>query len=161
MFLSVFAFRRHLAMGRDHADKTGTFLLQSYLFMDVLAEGRGTLITARPYLAQRKDNTAGWPFWRVMTTNFQDLLGYARQRGFSASTLQQMQDRHLKEELFVATRHYKLTGRRGPLSPTPASYRDGIRRLLRMYGPNPFLLFVFISAAAAAQRPAARHEADL
>lgn len=138
MFLSVFAFRRSL-MADGHADRVGTNLLQSYVFLDVLASARAVVVTARPYLAQRKDNTGGWPYWSVMTTGYHDLLGYAQQLGFSAPTLRGMSRRHLRQEIFGAVRHYKLTGRGGPLSPTPAAYWDGIRRLRRVYGRDPFL----------------------
>jgi len=144
MFVSVFAFRRGLATAHAHDDKAGTNLLQSYFFLDVLASARAVIVTARPYLAQRKDNTAGWPYWSVMTTGYHDLLGYARRLGFSEQVLRAMSRRHLRQEIFGAIRHYKLTGRNGPLSPTPAAYADGTRRLLRIYGPDPFLLLALL-----------------
>ncbi len=144
MFVSVFAFRRGLATAHAHDDKAGTNLLQSYFFLDVLASARAVAVTARPYLAQRKDNTAGWPYWSVMTTGYHDLLAYARSLGFSEPVLRAMSRRHLRQEIFGAVRHYKLTGRSGPISPTPAAYADGIRRLLRAYGPDPFLLLALL-----------------
>ena len=143
MFLSAFAFRRNLVT-TDHSDRVGTNLLQSYLFVDVLARGRGLVVTARPYLAQRKDNTGGWTFWKVMTTGLRDLWAYAERAGFDRPLLARLLVRHLKTDLYTATRYYQLTGRGGALGLNAAANRDGARRLLRVYGPRPFVLFVFL-----------------
>lgn len=143
MFLSVFAFRRTLAV-RDYSDKIGTNLLQSYLFIDVLAQGRGLVMTPQPFLAQRLDNTGGWAFWRVMTTNLRDLWGYAGQNGFDRALLSRLLVQHLKTDLYTATRYYALTGRGGSLGLSTAANRDGIKRLLQVYGPRPFVLLVFL-----------------
>ena len=143
MFLSVFAFRRSLALTQDHADRAGTNLLQSYCFIDVLAQGRGLLMTAAPYLAQRKDNTGGWAFWKVMTTNLRDLLDYMERQGFTSAVVARLLALHLRD-VYTATRYFKLTPPLEAFTPSASSYQDGIRRLLRLYGLNPYLIFVLI-----------------
>lgn len=143
MFLSVFAFRRALVTA-DYSDKIGTNLLQSYLFVDVLAQGRGLVVTAQPFLAQRKDNTGGWAFWRVMTTNLRGLWDYAAHAGFDRPLLARLLVQHLETDLYTATRYYQLTGRGRALGLNAAANRDGARRLLQVYGPRPLVLFVYL-----------------
>ena len=144
MFLSVFAFRRTLALARDYSQFAGTNLLQSYLFLDVLARGGGLVVTAKPFLAQRKDNTGGWTFWKVMTTNLHTLMNYAQEAGFPPAVISTLMQRHLTEDLYIATRYFKLMPPRASFTPRPAAYWDGIKRLLRIYGAHPFLLFRLI-----------------
>ncbi len=143
MFLSVFAFRRDLA-SRDYSRFAGTNLLQSYIFADVLARGRGLAVSAEPFLAQRLDNTGGWAFWRVMTTGLADLWDYAAQAGFDRVLLSRLFAVHLRTDLLTATRYYALTGRGRALGLSSAANRDGARRLLHEYGPRPLVLFVYL-----------------
>ncbi len=143
MFLSVFAFRRALAAG-NYSGYDGTNLLQSYLFADVLARGRGLVVTAAPFLAQRLDNTGGWAFWRVMTTGLADLWEYAAQAGFDRALLARLLTTHLKIDLLTATRYYALTGRGRALGLSSAANRAGARRLLQEYGPRPLVLFGYL-----------------
>ncbi len=144
MFLSALAFRRTLGTARDYSGYVGTNLLQSYLFVDVLARGRGLAAASAPLLAQRKDNTGGWGFWRVMTTGLSDLWDYAADAGFDRTLLARLQDTHLKTDLLTATRYYRLTGRGQELGLSSSANRDGLRRLLQVYGPRPLVLCVYL-----------------
>ena len=144
MFLSALAFRRTLGTARDYSGFIGTNLLQSYLFVDVLARGRGLAAAPEPLLAQRKDNTGGWGFWRVMTTGLSDLWEYAAAAGFDRALLVRLQDTHLRSDLLTATRYYRLTGLGQELGLSAAANRSGIRRLLQVYGPRPLVLCVYL-----------------
>ncbi len=143
-YMSAMAFRRSLVADKDYTDKIGTYLIQSYLFTDVLANEKGVYVTKDAYVAQRRDNTGGWPFWEVMTTNLRDWLAYGEQRGFSKEVTSRVLMSNLKAHLFSATLHFKLRGRESKLMPKSASYSDGIRRVFQVYGPHPFVLFVLV-----------------
>ena len=148
LFLSVFAFRRSLISANDYSRAIGTNLLQSYLFLDVMAHGNGILVTAEPYLAQRQENTSGWNFFRVMTTNLRDWLTRAEEIGFSPSASSTFLAHHLRSQIVSAIISFKLYGRTSKLGPGASThpeantYRDGMRRLWQVYGPEPFLLIV-------------------
>ena len=141
LFLSVLAFRRSLIADNDYSPKIGTFLIQSYCFLDVLAKSRGVFVTRDVYLAQRMDNTSGWPYFDVMTTNFEEWLNYARRLGFDAATVEKIKSRHLRKSLFAATLSFKLSGSKTKLKP---KYWDGMQRLVKTYGLCPFVTMVMI-----------------
>lgn len=141
LFLSVLAFRRSLIAGIDYTPKIGTFLIQSYCFLDVLAKARGVFVTHDVYLAQRMDNTSGWPYFDVMTTNFEEWLNYARALGFDAATVEAIKSRHLRKSLFPATLSFKLSGSKTKMKP---KYWDGMQRLVKTYGLQPFVTLVMI-----------------
>ena len=141
LFLSVVAFRRSLIAGKDYTPRIGTFLIQSYCFLDVLAKSRGVFVTRDVYLAQRMDNTSGWPYFDVMTTNFEEWLSYARDVGFGEDTIQTIKARHLRKSLFTATLSFKLSGSKTKLKP---KYMDGMQRLVKTYGLQPFVTMVMI-----------------
>ena len=142
LFLSVFAFRRSLLAANDYSYTIGTNLLQSYLFLDVMAHGNGILVTAEPFLAQRQENTGGWNFFRVMTTNLRDWLTRAEEIGFSHSASSTFLARHLRTQIMTSIISFKLNGRASKLGPEANTYWDGMRRLWQVYGPEPFLLLV-------------------
>ena len=143
-FLSVIAFRRTLVADFDYSDKIGTNLLQSYLFLDVMAHNQGLYVTAQPFLAQRRDNTSGWNYYRVMATGLSDWLAQAEKMGFSRSVVSRILGDHLRGNVFSSTLSFKLAGSGAGLAPSYANYFDGIQRLLKVYGPNPFLLLLVI-----------------
>ena len=136
LFLSMTAFRRALVT-KDYTDKIGTNLLQSYLFLDVLACGRGLVISARPYLAQRLVNTGGYGFFKVMVTNYEDLMRYAEALGFAPATVRGFREKQLRTSVFHFLLRYK---RMRDGYDFRLSAWDGIRRLLQAHGPDPFLL---------------------
>ncbi len=140
LFLSMTAFRRALA-GRDYTDKIGTNLLQSFLFMDVLAEGRGVAVSAAPFLAQRLDNTGGYGFLEVMVTHYQALLAYAGAAGLPPEVLREFHVKQLKTSIFHFLIRYKMMPQRYSFH---LPFWDGCRRLVSAYGLHPFLLGVVL-----------------
>ncbi len=137
LFLSMTAFRRTLAV-RDYSDKIGTNLLQSFLFFDVLARGRGAAVSAAPFLAQRLDNTGGYGFFEVMVTHYQSLLRYGADAGLPADVLREFHVKQLKTSIFHFLIRYKMMSERYNFH---LPFWDGSRRLVRAYGLHPFLLF--------------------
>ena len=105
--------------------------------MDVLARGRGLAITAQPFLAQRLTNTGGYGFFKVMVTNYQDLMRYAGGLGFAPAVLREFREKQLRTSVFHFLLRYKMMQDKYDFH---LSRRDGIGRLLRAYGLNPFLL---------------------
>ena len=137
-FISALAFRRARIAERHYEERIGTFLLQSYLYLDVLAEAQVIVATREPFLAVRDNNTGGYNFFEIFVTRFADLMRHAQVLGYSKAVTRQVLNRHLKSFLapFVAT--FKLHGKYGSLQP---DFRDGAQRLLAEYGPSPFLIF--------------------
>jgi abequosyltransferase len=139
-FLSCIAFRRANVLERDYAEKTGTVLIQAFFFVDALAPGHGFYVTRQPFLAQRADNNQGFNFFEIFVTNFDLVLQYARQNGYSPSAVRQVRARALKFVCyFVGV--FKTQGAIGTIRP---DYRDGLARLWRVYGPHPVLLLVIV-----------------
>ena len=138
LFMSVMAFRRTLLLNKNYENQFGTRLLPSFVFMDVLAQSRGLVITAQPYLAQNLVNTGGYNFFCVMVTNYQLLMHYAADLGFAPTLLQEFQLKQLKTSVFHFLIRYKMMAERYSFH---LPLWDGCRRLVRAYGLHPFLLF--------------------
>ncbi len=139
-FLSCIAFRRANVLGKDYTDKTGTILIQAFFFVDALAPGRGFYATCQPYLGQRADNNQGFNFFQVFVTNFDLVLRYARQNGYSDRAVRRVRARVLRFVCYIIG-VFKTKGTLGVIRP---DYRDGLARLWRVYGPHPFLLGVIV-----------------
>jgi len=139
-FLSCIAFRRANVLEKNYADKTGTVLIQAFFFVDALAPGRGFHVTRQPYLAQRADNNQGFNFFEIFVTNFDLVLRYARQNGYSEAAIGQVRAKVLRFVCYVIG-VFKTKGAIGTIRP---DYRDGMARLWRVYGPHPVLLLVIV-----------------
>lgn len=138
-FLSCIAFRRENVIARDYSDKVGTIIIQSYFFLDALVPGRGLCATCQAYVAQRADNAGGFNFFQVIVTNYHQLMQYALGVGYSPLLIHQVLDQHLRF-VYHCVATFQSRGI-GTLSPR---YGDGAIRLLRAYGPTPFVLFRLI-----------------
>ena len=139
-FLSCIAFRREAVAGRDYTARYATNLAQAYMFLDALAPGRGLYAVRECFLAQRAGNNEGFDFFRVFVTNFNALIRHAGTLGYSAPCVRQVMARHLRL-IGAYVRVFKDKGALGTVRP---DYRDGITRLWRVYGPDPFLLLVVL-----------------
>ena len=146
-FLSCIAFRRANVAAKDYTDKVGTVLIQAFFFVDALAPGRGVYVTSDPFLAQRADNNQNFSFFEIFVTNFDRVLRYARQQGYSEAAIRQVQTKSLRFLCYFLS-VFKTKGAIGTIRP---DYRDGLRRLWRVYGPHPALLLV--AAMILAPRP--------
>ena len=138
IFLSCMAFRRANVAGRDYSDKVGTLVIQAFLFVDALSPGHGLYVTERPYLAKRTDNHQGYGFFEVFVTNFDRVMQYARQRGYSQAAVRQTSVGHLR---FLCT-CLLLFKHRGTIGTIRPDYADGLGRLWRVYGPQPFAALI-------------------
>lgn len=139
-FLSCIAFRRANVLGKDYTDKAGTVLIQAFFFVDALAPGRGFYVTRQPLLAQRADNNQGFDFFQVFVTNFDWVLRYALQNGYSGAAVRRVRAKVLRFVCYVIG-VFKVKGALGTIRP---DYRDGLARLWRVYGPHPVLLLVVV-----------------
>ena len=138
-FLSCLAFRRENVIGHDYADKVGTIIIQSFFFLDALAPARGLCATAQVYIAQRADNVGGFNFFQVIVTHYHRLMQYAVEAGYAPLAVRQVLDRHLH---FI--HHCVVTFKSQGIGTLRPRYADGAVRLLRAYGPTPFLLGTLI-----------------
>jgi abequosyltransferase len=143
-FMSILAFNKSRIAGRlesgHYQEKRGTNFLQAFLFLDVLAAGKGVVVLAEPLLAQRADNSPLDNYFRVFVTGINAVLAYARQAGFSEQVI-----RRIKTKNLVDVRHFvssvRIHGHGQQLWP---SRPDAIRRLFRMYGFRPYLWLVVV-----------------
>ncbi len=138
-FLSAFAVRRSLLAGRDYAPRVGSNLLQSYVFLDAVAAARGIRVLARPLIAVRENNSGGYNYFEVFVTNFLAVLDYGVTVGIDRAAVSATRANHLRRVLFS----FVLSARLGGAFPVP-DFRDGARRMLKAYGPRPFLLGVVL-----------------
>lgn len=135
-FISALVFRRTLIAGRDYTVRIGTNFLQAYAFLDVLAHDGGLFATRQPYLATRSNNTGGYNFFRVFVTCFADVLNYAESIGYAPSATRKVLVLH-HQFVYNFVKVFKLRSSFGTLTP---DYRDGLRRILKVYRRQPFLL---------------------
>ena len=138
-FLSCVALRRSLVRDRDYAPRIGSHIIQTYVFLDALAAARQIRVIAQPLVGVRENNSGGYSYYQVFVTNFLDVLRYAGQNGFTGRAVQEARRAHLRRCLFPHVRAEKMNGHG-----SEASLREGARRLLRAYGPDPFLLFMVL-----------------
>ena len=139
-FLSAMAFRRASVAGRDYTDQIGSIIIQAYFFLDALAPGRGLYLTREAFLAQRTDNVGGYNFYQVFVTHFAQVLDYAARLGYTRRTIRAVQAQHLRL-LFSFTLIFKVRGGLGQLRPDS---REGLARMWRAYGPDPYFLAVLL-----------------
>ena len=139
-FLSAMAFRRTNIGAIDYTDKIGSIIIQAYFFLDALAPGRGLYLTRDAFLAQRTDNVGGYNFFEVFVTHFAQVLDYAAKRGYTRRTIRAVQAQHLRL-LFSFTLIFKVRGSYGQLRP---NFHEGIARMWRAYGLNPYFLGVLL-----------------
>ncbi len=138
-FLSCLAVRRENICRNDYADKLETNFVHIYFFLDALARGGGLYATAQPYLAQRSGNSGGFDVFKVVVTNFYDAMQYARQIGYAPAAVQKVLALHLS---FIY--HCVLAFKSKNIGTLQPQYGDGIVRLLKSYGPTPFVVFRLI-----------------
>jgi len=137
-FLSLCLMRRERLLLETYDAFIGSRFMHSYLYLDILAGGRGMLVTRRAFLAVRRENTGGYNFFEVFVSHFADLMRYARRQGYAETAVKSVLSRHLTRYIAPFVAMFKLRGAYGTLQP---DYRDGARRLLAEYGPRPFLVF--------------------
>jgi glycosyltransferase involved in cell wall biosynthesis len=139
-FLSALVFRRANLDIPSYEQRIGTSLVQSYLYLDVIASGGGVLCLPQPLLAMRSNNTGGYSFFQVFLTSFNDVLTYGESIGFSHSATRKVLDSHRQFiQNFVLL--FKVRGAFGSLVP---DYSDGIRRLWQVYRHDPLFLITII-----------------
>lgn len=138
-FLSAFAVRRSLLAGRDYTPYVGSNLLQSYVFLDALAAARGIRVLARPVVGVRENNSGGYNYFEVFVTNFLTTLDYAVRVGISYADVSATRTAHLRRVLFSFVLAARVQG-----TPAGLDFQDGARRMLKAYGPRPFLLGVLL-----------------
>ncbi len=135
-FLSIVAFRRSALRQEGYEEYIGTYFILSYLFLDALR--RGALVLHQPFLAVRDNYVGGYSFFEVFVTRFQHLLQAAEQRGFSRTVTRRVFSQHLRSFLYP----FLLTFKCRSSAASAMNYRDGVKRLLRAYPGEPFLLVV-------------------
>ena len=145
-FISVLTFRRSRIGALGYKDRVGTSLLQSYVYLDVLAGDPVIVATALPYLAVRGNNSGGFNFFEVFVTQFQTLMDHAQTLGFAPRTVQKVLDRHLRVYLMSYAVVMRVRESYGRFQP---DFADAARRLRAAYGGHPFLHGVLLPALAA------------
>jgi glycosyltransferase involved in cell wall biosynthesis len=93
-FISAMAFRRTVLEKHEHQDKIGTSLRHCYIYLDALAEGNGMFITQESFLGSRANNSGGFNFFEVFVVGFSNFLQYAKDIGYSNSTVQKFFIKH-------------------------------------------------------------------
>ena len=139
-FITLLLFRRPPVTPPSYEIYIGTSLLQAYLYLDILARG-GMYVTRQVFLAVRTNNTGGYNFFEVFVSHFADVMRYARTLGYSQAAIRAVHLRHITQFLAPFIAVFKLRGSYGGLMP---DFQDGIRRLLKEYGPHPVLIFGLI-----------------
>ncbi|MDQ2799898.1 MAG: glycosyltransferase family 2 protein [Armatimonadota bacterium] len=143
-FMSILAFNKsriadRLAAGY-YTDKIGTYYLQSYLFLDVLAGGNGFAATAQPLVAQRAENSTRLDYFRVFVTEMHALLMYAQHSGYSRRVIREIERGNL-----VVVRHFVSRVKVYGIGTEYWSSRgDAIRRLFAVYRFRPYLWLVVV-----------------
>ena len=135
-FLSVMVFRRELVAEQDYACRVGTNFIHSYIFLDILGHGGTLAVTGKPYLAVRSNNTGGYNFFETFVTSFSDLMTYATTIGFSLTATRAVMTAH-QQFILNFVKLFKVRGAFGSLTP---DYRDGMRRIIAVYGADPVFL---------------------
>jgi glycosyltransferase involved in cell wall biosynthesis len=137
-FISALAFRRSRIAGKLYEGRIGTFLVQSYFYLDFLAEARSIVATNEPFLGVRGYNSGGFSFFEVFVTQFRALLFHAEELGFSQHVLAAVSKRHLRSYLAPHIIAFRIRDDMGTFRP---DIRDAAGRLFTVYGKSPFLLF--------------------
>jgi len=135
-FLSCLVFRSDTLSEKDYTDRLGTSLLQSFIFLEVLARGDGCLFIKQPCLAVRTNDAVSYDLFEVFGTNFHALMKYAKQLEFSPDTVDAVLCTQAKW-LAGMVYHFKRTGSyRWSFGGTAAD----LGRLWSMYKRHPLAL---------------------
>ncbi len=134
-FLSVLIIRRDLVLGRNYDERIGTDIIHSYMFLDVLRLANGLYVISDPLLGCRMFNSGGYNFFRILVSNFNDLLSTATKAGFGKSVVQDIQHRYLRKYLLDMVYMFKIQGTVGRLRP---NFVDAFKRMAPIYYNDPF-----------------------
>lgn len=142
-FLSALVFRRSRTRGRTYESRIGTLLLQSYVYLDILAGDPVLVATVEPFLAVRGYNSGGFNFFEVFVTRFHALMEHALTLGFSPQVIRRVEAQHLHLYLTPYAIVLRVRESYGTFQP---DFADARRRLCRAYGASPFLWLVTLPA---------------
>lgn len=110
-YLSCLIFRKDLVADKDYNDRVGTFLLCSYLFVDVIKASQQSLVFKKPCLAARPNHSLSYDMIRVFVSEFARVLEYAGKNGFSDHVRRTVLSSHARW-LVGSIYHYKKTSYR-------------------------------------------------
>lgn len=140
-FLSIIVIPVSSYISQDYSPYIGTFLLQSYIFIDAISTSHRMHTISEPFLAVRANNSGGYDFYKIFGTEYANILKYAALHGYSQQTVQQVMRIHLRKFIFPFTCSFKVRGSLGKLKP---NFRDGRRRLMELYSNDPFFWLVML-----------------
>ncbi len=140
-FLSIMVIPVCSYISNDYSAYVGTFLLQSYIFIDAISATGGMRTISEPFLAVRANNSGGYDFYKIFGTEYANILKYAALHGYSQQIVQNVMRIHLRKFIFPFTCSFKVRGSLGKLKP---DFGDGRRRLMELYRNDPFFWLVML-----------------
>lgn len=126
-FISILVYRRSLTqLPAQH--RLLSSLCQCYMFLDVIRRGHIAYLP-QAVLAVRGNNSGGYGFFQVFVGEFEQVLVYANELGFSQDSIRQARDRHMPFLLSFAVGS-RLNSVQGKFKP---DLRGDVQLILKYY----------------------------
>ena len=110
-YLSCLIFPRSFLDGHNYESRIGSYLLCSYLFVDMIRMGKEVLLLGKPCIRVRANERVGYNVADVFIGEFRRVISYAETVGFSQWTTNCVLDAHAAW-LVGALRHFGRTSYR-------------------------------------------------
>ena len=141
--LGAILFKREIFNKGQYDVYNGTFLVISYIFLDVLRNGQGIQFNLRKFYEITQNNSGGYNFFDVFVTSYCDLLDKAAQLNFSKSSVNKMRTQHLRYFILPFVIDIRLNDSYKRMK---RSFKEGFILILNRFGFQPIVLWGVIPA---------------
>ncbi len=133
-FASILIFQRERLIWENYQQYAGTFLLQSFIYADVVLRNGPGILIGIPCISVRPNNTGGYSFFCVFLDSYFQLLSFCITKGLRKSDATKMLKRHLREMVLRFVVIFKIQRGFGALK---LDLRDGFSRVLKLVQKTP------------------------
>lgn len=146
--IGALLFDREIFHQKEYEKLKGCFIVQSYVYMDVLMAGKGIYFTHQRFFEITENNSSGgYGFFNVFVTNFCNLMNYGIALGFSPLVIDKVKLQHLRYFLIPFIVDFKLNNSHANVT---KNFREGFKLIIGRYGLIPP---VFLGVAPAVFAP--------
>jgi glycosyltransferase involved in cell wall biosynthesis len=141
--LGALLFKTEIFLKNIYDRHTGSFLVISYVFLDVLNNGNGIQFTKRKFYDITQNNSGGYNFFDVFITSYYNLLDHASSIGFSYGSIIRARHQHLRHFIIPFAIDFRLNDSYIRMK---RDFKEGFKMLLSRHGFRPIIFWGVIPA---------------
>lgn len=141
--LGALIFKREIFLKKQYDKYDGSYLVISYIFLDVFRNGGGVYFTREKFFEITQNNSGGYNFFDVFVTSYSDLMDNALRLGFSQQVVHKMKMQHLQYFLIPFVVDLRLNNSYKRMK---RSFSEGFFLIWSRYGLKPIIIWGVIPA---------------